>query len=289
LHFVILGALVFFVHSLLGESAPVPRQRLTITAASADEADEEILLREALAHGFDRQDKVVRERLQALGRDLALAPAEDAVALERAARALGLHHSDPLIRRHLADMMRLVAAKPMPGDMPDAVEQQAYLDTHAAAFALPARLTLTHVYLSRERRGAKVGADARAMLADLRTHNVVPGAAAAGFGDPFVRGTRSRRVSQATLARNFGAAFATEVFALPEGAWVGPVESLYGLHLVYVEQRVPGAPAYLAAVRPRIIHSLLRERAESRLNERLADLRRRYEVRLSPASGNGRS
>jgi hypothetical protein len=289
LHFVVLGALVFAAHSLIGDPDPMTRERPVVSAASAGEADEEILLREALAYGFDRQDKVVRERLQALGRDLALAPEDDAVALERAARSLGLHHSDPLIRRHLADMMRLVAAKPMPDDIPTAVEQQAYLDTHAAAFALPARLTLTHVYLSRERRGAGVAADARAMLADLRTRNIDPATAATAFGDPFVRGSQLRGVSQATLARSFGAAFAAGVLAQPEGSWAGPVESPFGLHLVYVEQRKPSAAASLAAVRARIIHSLLRERAEARLNARLAQLRQRYEVHLPAAAGNDRS
>lgn len=279
LHFLLLGALLFAAARWWPSSDAPPAARPVIVAASADEADAEILLREALAHGFDRQDKVVRERLLRLGRDLHLAGADDEVALEREARALGLERSDPLIRRHLIDMMRLAAAKAAGTEMPSEDELRAYFDTTPDRFAAPPRLTLTHVYLSRDQRGAALEADAATLLDDLRHHAVAP-ADAATLGDAFVRGGRLRRVSEAMLARTFGPQFAAAVFALPEQAWSAPIESPYGLHLVYVEQRAAAAPPHFEAVRSRILHSLLRERAAERLRVHLVTVRARYDVRI---------
>ncbi|MGO8970591.1 MAG: peptidyl-prolyl cis-trans isomerase, partial [Myxococcaceae bacterium] len=47
------------------------------------------------------------------------------------------------------------------------------------------------------------------------------------------------------LAKEFGPAFAQEVFRLKTGSWQGPVESAYGWHLVFVDSNIPGRlPAF---------------------------------------------
>lgn len=244
-----------------------------------DAVDEEILYREALAAGIERRDDAVRERLVRLGGFLGEDGARDRDALEREARRLGLERSDVVIRRHLVDMMRLAAARPAPADMPTEADLQAYLEGHAADFATPPQLRLTHVYLSEDAHGVALERDAAALLHELRRMDAGPDAAAL-WGDPFIRGAQVGPASHADLERIFGSDFARAVEDAPVGTWVGPVRSSYGLHLIEVHERVAARMPPLAAVRNQVLLRVLEERGARRAKERMRLLRARYEVQV---------
>jgi hypothetical protein len=262
-------------HGIMAAAAPADAE---IIDAAIDDA---VLLREALAREFDRRDPVVRERLLTLGRYLGLAPGGSDEAIEREARALGLQRSDEVVRRHLVEMMRLAAAKPGPADLPDDAELQTYYEAHRPRFAHPERIGFTHIYLSAERRGDLIDADARALLAQLGRGAIDP-ADAPALGDPFARGAAVPLASLAELDRAFGAGFATALSDLPARTWSGPVRSAYGLHLVWIEARVPAAAPSFAVVRNRILHQYLDERSQARMHERLRTWRTRYDIRVEP-------
>ncbi len=303
LHFLLIGAVLLALsrwHDGRVGQAP-PRPRITLTADDvarlreqwnqehgsppgpaaeaslvADAVDEEVLHRQALALGLDRRDPMVRERLIRLGAFLSEEPAHDQ-ALEGEARRLGLDRSDIVIRRHLVQMMRLAAGRLGPSDLPTEAELQTYLVGHPEAFAQPARVRLVHVYLSRDRHGAALEADAKRLLDELRRAPAGPEAAAAR-GDAFIRGAEIGPASEVDLARIFGAEFARAVEDAVPHTWVGPVASAYGLHLVWVSERVAAAVPPLAAVRTQVLHRLLAERSEERRYTRLQTLRARYEI-----------
>jgi len=242
-----------------------------------DAVDEEVLYREALAAGFDRTDASVRERLVRLGDFLGEDPARDRAELERDARRLGLAESDVVVRRHLVQMMRLATTQPAPADVPTDAELAEYLRTHAADFATPGRVRLTHVYLGRDRRGGALARDAAALLADLRRRDVAP-ADAVAMGDPFIGGADVGPATVDEVARVFGPAFARALADVPARTWTGPVASPYGLHLVWVHERVPAAVPPLADVRGQLALRLLRERGAARAAERMRLLRARWQI-----------
>lgn len=241
-----------------------------------DAIDEEVLYREALARGLDRRDDAVRERLVRLGGFVGEEAGGSRDALEREARRLGLERSDLVVRRHLVEMMRLASAWIGPEDTPSEADLEAYLGEHAAEFAQPARLRLTHVYLSEETRGAAAATDALALLDDLRA---TPGTAA-GRGDAFIGGAEVN-ASRMELGRIFGPGFAEAVEAAPLRAWVGPVRSSYGLHLVRVHERQAARPAALDEVRGRVLHRLLRERRETREWAAMEEMRTGYVIEVA--------
>src|SRR5262249_1667737 len=118
-HFLVLGSLLFAGARAWQTVAPNARrtivlakeqlermrhewQRETGALVSADAerrlvehaADKQILLREAFSLGLDRGDRLVRDRLVKLAGFLDLMPEADDDSRERAARDLGLDHSD---------------------------------------------------------------------------------------------------------------------------------------------------------------------------------------------------
>ena len=308
-HFLLLGAVVLAVRSgWEGGGDDGPRPRIVVTAADVerlraewseehgeppgpaaeaslvrDAIDEEVLYREAFAAGIGERDPVTRERLVRLGDFLGEEGARGREALEREARGLGLERSDVVIRRHLVEMMRLAAAKPAPADVPSEAELQAWLDAHASEFTQPPTLRLTHVYVSAEKRGATAAADAQRLLDELRRTGAGPDAAAAR-SDPFIRGTHVGPTTAGGLDGIFGDGFSRALADLPAGAWVGPVGSSYGLHLVWIEARVPARLPPLAEVHRQVLLRALRERGAERAEERMRLLRAHYDVEVERRS-----
>lgn len=302
-HFVLLGAVLFGAQRWWGSAVSAPPPSIFVSQSTVDSlrrawheqfgrepdaaevrmlvaqnVDEEILYREALASGFDRDDRIVRARLADLARFLDVAPGDaDPAVLENAARQLGLDQRDVIVRRHLAELSRLALAKGTPLESPSESELRAYYDTHLKRFAQPARVQLTQVYLSAQQRGAGLNDAAATLLDRLRGEGIDPQQAAA-LGDPFIRGARLPLSSRSEIERAFGPSFANAVASAAPRAWIGPVRSSYGLHLVWIEHRTPARPAEFATVRNQVAHAFLRERQEQRLAQRLASLRSRYRI-----------
>ncbi|MFO1306054.1 MAG: peptidylprolyl isomerase [Burkholderiales bacterium] len=88
--------------------------------------------------------------------------------LYREALALGLDKDDAIVRRQLARKMEFVAEDLSKLTEPSPADLRAWYDRNKARFALPARATFRHLYFSPDRRGTRVRDDAVAALAQLQ-------------------------------------------------------------------------------------------------------------------------
>lgn len=198
--------------------------------------------------------------------------------LYREALALGLDKDDAIVKRQLARKMDFLAEDLSKLEEPKPDELHAYYEQNKPRFALPGRVSFRHVYFSPDRRGAQARADAQTALASLADQPI--DAAAAARGDPFMfhafYGDRSLDV----VAKEFGPPFARALAGVAPGAWTGPVESGYGWHLVFVDaitpERVPQFDEIEAEVRTAWAEDK-REQTRARLYE---TMRARYEVVL---------
>jgi hypothetical protein len=271
LHFVLLGGLLYLLRT--GISNP------PVQAMKA----EDVLYREALAAGLDRGSPVVDQRLIENMRFLegGERSGRDAESLHSEAVALGFDRTDPVVRRYLVEQTKLLAeASGKPEVFTDA-ELADYLRRHQRHFRQPGQVRLTHVFLDADRRGASLEADARRLLARLRAEKVSPDDAP-GLGDPFFPGHHPALSAPHDLAKVYGPGFARAVSGspgLPVGRWEGPVPSPYGLHLVWIHESRPGAPATLAEVRNQVVLGLAHERREARL---AAFLRKKTVTEVAP-------
>jgi len=198
--------------------------------------------------------------------------------LVREAQSLGLDRGDQIVRRRLIQKMEFLLENTEPVPAPTDAELEAYLAAHREQYASPARVSLSHVFVSTQRAGQGAGAEAAALRMQLDG-----GADPASLGDPFVRGRELRLHSQAELAAIFGGEFAAAVMRLPEGTWSPPIRSSYGVHLVRVTEKRSGDPPTLPAVRQRVEREWRDERRQTLNREARARLRARYAVRVEGA------
>ena len=264
LHFVLLGVLVFAVDAVLRErSAQAGGGEIMVTQGRV----------ENLAALFARtwQRPPTAGELRALVDEYVLEE-----ALFREGVALGVDQGDTVIRRRVRQKMDFFVDDLVDsGEMPEA-ELTAWLAAHPESYAQPARFTFRQVYLNADRRGRALQADAERLLAELR--------ASGGTSDARALGDRSLLehayvdYSADIIARSFGQVFADGVALLPTGEWSGPVESAFGLHLVFVDQNIPGRFPTLAEVRDEVERDWSHTQRQDATQQFYEEVVARYEV-----------
>jgi len=158
--------------------------------------------------------------------------------LYREALALGLDKDDTIVKRQLARKMEFLAEDVSKLEEPSPEELRAWYEKNKTQFALPARVSFRHLYFSPDRRGRNVRADAESALAVLANHSMdLMGRTKPG--DPFMFQDYYGDRAFDLLAKEFGPAFARALFGVEPGVWAGPIESGYGWHLVFVESLTP--------------------------------------------------
>jgi hypothetical protein len=161
LHFVVLGAGLFVLFGLVGGPAEERPDRIVISAAKV----------ENLAELFRRTWR--RPPTQAEIDGLIEDYIKEEI-LYREALALGLDRDDIVIRRRLRQKMEFIGEDLAPPVEPTDAELQAVLAEHADRFRAPARVSFTQVYLSPDRRGEDAWGDAERMLVALDAGSADP-------------------------------------------------------------------------------------------------------------------
>ena len=140
--FLVLGALLFGLYTLINDQPQEPdtAMRIQVTAANIDQ----------LRAGWQRQmgrpphpeefqgliDNFIREEV-----------------LVREALALGLDRDDAIVRRRLVQKMDFLVEDLALLNEPTEADVRDYFQQHPDLYRLPPRISFTHIYFSRDRRG----------------------------------------------------------------------------------------------------------------------------------------
>jgi hypothetical protein len=265
------------VESLRDELGRAPTEA-EIARALAPEIDDELLLREALARGYERDDPVVYRRLVQNLRFAGAPDASEDESLFEQALALHMHSSDPVARRRLIQRMRLDFENEVPSEDPDLAALREHYDRNAALYCSAPRARFTQIYF----RGGRER-EARSALAQLQS-SPLSDERMREWGDPFLHPSEQPLQARDEIAGRFGSSFADALFAVPLGAWSGPVASSYGLHLVLVHEREAPRALAFEEVRDSVRHAVLAERRRTALEGRLRLLRTSARVELEDGS-----
>lgn len=197
-------------------------------------------------------------------------------ALYREGLALGMDRDDAIIRRRLRQKMEFVANDIVELAEPTEAELEAWLATHPESYARPAHYRFRQVFLDPARRGDKLEADAKRVLAELR--ELAPDADPRGLGDSSLLEHAFEDVRADVVARAFGDDFAAGLAKLPFGQWAGPVESAFGLHLVFIDACTKGRATALAEVRAAVERDFRHDRQQKASKSFHQEILARYRV-----------
>jgi len=198
--------------------------------------------------------------------------------LYREALAIGLDKNDQVVRRRMAQKMEFISNDLASLAEPDDEQLQTYLDEHAEKFSIPRRISYSQVYLNTSQRGEQVYNDAERLKEELLNSTVDVDISM--LGDSFMGGYSFNDEADFAVSRLFGEAFTQQVFNLPVGKWAGPVESGYGLHLVRVDSRTDSRVPSLEQVRDKVRVEWVAEQQRKTNDMLYSELRKRYEITI---------
>ena len=273
IHFLLLGAAIFLAYHFLSARADNQPGKIVITQGDIT----------SMVIGFSRtwQRPPTREELDGLIRDRVREE-----VYYREAVAMGLDRDDPVIRRRLQQKLQFVSDDVAAPAEPTDAELAEYLKTHADVFRVDRRsLPSARCISIRAKHGERLTQDIESIadsVADSKSRDVD----LYSLGDIFLLEHRFEAAPTTEIARQFGDKFVAKLGDVPIGQWFGPVESGYGMHLVFVEERTDGRLPELAEVRDAVRREWTNvHRLES--NEKFfQNLLKRYQVvveKIDPA------
>jgi parvulin-like peptidyl-prolyl isomerase len=208
--------------------------------------------------------------------------------LYREALAMGLDKNDEIVKRRMAQKMQFLAEDVAAAREPTTDELKTWYGKNAEKFAMPKRVSFRHLYFSPDRRGTNAAIDAVKLLAQLagQPETVkLPESSA----DPFMFQEYYRDRALDYLGKEFGPQFAQAVGKLPAGAWQGPIESGYGWHLVFVDTAIPGRVPGFEEIESDVKTAWLGEQKRMAWDKAYQEMRAKYTVLLPrPTEGDGK-
>ena len=263
LHFLLIGAALFLVFGFFKGPAGNEENRIVITTGDI----------EALQANFARtwQRPPTDSELSGLIEN----KVRDEIAF-REAVAMGLDQDDGVIRRRLRMKMELLVEDIAGLTSPTDEELQTYLEEHMDSFRQEPQVSFKQVYLNSDKRGAGVDEAAKKMLAELVAAG--PNVDPESYSDPNMlpKGFSLSYVSD--IEKLFGPSFANGILDVEPGNWAGPVMSSYGLHLVFVRERIEGRDPQLAEVRETVEREWTAKQRREFKEETYKKLRERYAI-----------
>ena len=264
IHFLAIGALLFgFYRFTANPPAPETSNRITFGAGEIEQM-RAIFMRQ-------RQRPPTQDEMKGL-----LAARVHEEVLYREALAIGLDRDDTIIKRRLAQKFEFLVEDLSDPGRPTDAELAKFLSEHDERYRVPGRLSFAHIYFSAGKRGARVERDAQKDLVRLR--GGVSTAAIEEMGDAFLLEHAYKHVTAQEIEKIFGPGFAAHLIKVPLREWHGPIASGYGLHLVRVEEHETPHAATLDAVREKVKKDWLDARRRQLKEAAFKKLRDRYEV-----------
>ncbi len=216
LHFLLLGAALVWIDQLLN---PAELAKIKLSVESQHQ-----LLEEFQESFYRPATAVERQRL------FQQAVQEEVLYREAVARALDQH--DEIIRRRLIQKMQFLVQGMSSVPAPQPGELAEYLNAHAEKFRVPRQTSFTQVYVKEQN-------SQRLVQIQSKLDKVSP-ADARLLGDNFLHGSEFQRKTYQQIENYFGSALARTVDQdNRQQKWLGPFQSSYGYHYVYINQITP--------------------------------------------------
>jgi peptidyl-prolyl cis-trans isomerase C len=268
LHFLLLGVVLFAVYAYMqrGRGGVEPSKQIALSlddlrtmdmyfesqwhrpptpaefqAMVEDKVREEVLYREALAMGFDKDDTIVKRRM--------------------------------------AQKMQFLAEDVAAAHEPSTAELKAWFEKNSSKFALPSRISFRHLYFSPDKRGKNAQEDAAKVLAKV-AGQPEDSKLGVSLADPFMFQDYYGDRAPSAIAKEFGPPFAVAVEKLNPGSWHGPIESGYGWHLVFVDTVIPGRIPAFEEMEPDVKTAWLADQKQQAWKKAYAEMRAKYIVLL---------
>ena len=197
--------------------------------------------------------------------------------LYREALAMGLDKDDTIVKRRMAQKMEFLSEDVASAHEPSTDELRTWYAHNSQKFALADRTTFRHLFFGFDRGGQKAQTDALSALNKL-ANKPEDSPLGKELADPFMFQDYYGARAPDQLAKEFGSAFAIGLHKLKPGLWQGPIESGYGWHLIWIESITPGRTPTMEEVEPDVKTAWLADQKAIEWQKAYSRMRAKYQV-----------
>ena len=262
LQFVLLGAGVFWLHGLTEDAERLAQpENIVLDQRYLDGLEQELastLMRQP--SDYERQALIDK----AITREV----------LFREALRRELDRGDAIIRRHLIQKMEFLLEAQSKPDTPARSELLAWWEQHPDRYREAERISFQQVFFASD-SGKRAAFEARMKTGELKPDQAVE------MGDHFLGGHAFRGQKRTQIDALFGEGFAEHFDDARKGHWVGPVQSLYGQHYVYLSEYTLGRQQSFEEAYSAVYTDLVKHLTGQRRAQSMAQMRDQYRV-LTP-------
>jgi peptidyl-prolyl cis-trans isomerase C len=268
LHFLVIGAALFAAYAALNRDPNGKKDQRRIVLTENDLSQMTIA---TLAQG--RPAPTIEQM-----RSLMEAKIREEV-LYREALGMGLDKGDVIVKRRMLQKMDFLAEDLSDLREPSREELQACFKNNSQRFAYPPRISFHHLYFSFDKHGAKTAEAAATALKQI-AGKPADSPEAAALADPFMYRDYYADRSPDQVGSEFGGEFARSVFDLKPGSWLGPLESGFGWHLVFVDSLTPTRVPELSEVELEVKSEWIKDQRTEFKRKAYEAMKARYEIVL---------
>lgn len=261
LHFLVVGLAIFLGAQTYRRSHD--ERRIVVTPAVAASLAEKYRLQFGAPPTAAQRDDLVRRYV-------------DEEVLYRDGMAQGLDRNDEIVRRRVAQKAQFLRqGLTTPVEQTEAAVRDFY-QAHRANYAVPERFTFSHLFFSPD-RGGEAAARSRAVaaLGPLQAGASPQSVPADVFSDLSAYADISVQAAARVFGAS---ELPARLAMAPVGRWAGPYRSGYGWHLLHVDSKTPARRPDLAAIHDRVKAESLDAAQAAANDRSFATLRRRYTV-----------
>ena len=208
--------------------------------------------------------------------------------LYREAVAMGLDRDDGIVRRRLRQKMEFISEDLADLESPEEQELLGYLAAHQEDYRQPSRFSFHQIYFNTSKRGGFAREDAMALLETLKAQDADIDMDLATLGDPLILKEEFNSETEREIERALGSQFLQSLQETPAGSWQGPITSGFGLHLVRIDERIDGELPELNNVRDLVMRDWASVKRKEANEAFYQSLRKRYKVTVENHTGGNR-
>lgn len=250
LHFVVLGALLFFIYSFSDSNDEITDESII----AVDRADL-LSFMQYQVNAFN--EEFFSDQLDGMSegsRQLLIQAYFREEALYREALAMGMDEGDYNIKQRMVEKLVFLLQGSIP-EVAEATEQEIenYYTENAEIYRREESYSFSHVFIDDQEYSEAGRARSEALVTELN-NNEVDFFGASEYGDTFPYLQNYVRRSRDFIRNNFDDDFADWLDSIEpqDGLWQGPVESPLGFHVLMLSNRFPAEIPLLEEIRDRV-------------------------------------
>jgi len=263
-HFLLLGGLIFVLYGFLNRNNENPESNTIIIQDS-----DVVRLTKAYQQSWNKTPDA------ATLKDLIENEVESEM-LYREALRLNLDHNDEIIRRRLKQKYEFLVKDLAVSSTPTEEELRQFYKENPANYQSSVRLSFHQIYFSPDLRSNPLK-DANAFYEQVKS-KAIEDIEVSKEGDAFHLQSYYANRDFASVRQVFGKDFANTIFEKPQSAWLTPVSSGYGVHIVYVSDISDGAVIDFENVKEQVLQDWQQEKLAVYNKNLLDNLTKQYEI-----------